>query len=80
VVPAGYFLKSPGQVAPCPKGEYKSGTGTVANCTRCATGVSTENEGSDGEDKCVLVLPGYYPSEFTTNIVKATKKCPQKYW
>jgi hypothetical protein len=31
VVPPGYFLKSPGQVAPCPQGEWKSGPGTAAN-------------------------------------------------
>ena len=35
LVPAGYYLKAPGQVAPCPQGEYKEGLGTAANCTKC---------------------------------------------
>jgi hypothetical protein len=33
VVPAGYYLKTPGQVAPCPVGEWKAGVGASGNCT-----------------------------------------------
>jgi hypothetical protein len=81
VVPAGSFLKGPGQVAACPKGEYRAASGDVVGvCTKCATGVTTENDGSTSEAACVVVLPSYYPFTYTDNIVKATKKCPQKYW
>jgi hypothetical protein len=52
VVPAGYFLKGPGQVAPCPKGEWKSGTATEGNCTRCAQGVTTEAMAAISEASC----------------------------
>lgn len=80
VVPAGYFLKSPGQVAPCPKGEYKAGTAAAAACTPCAGGVTTAGEASTSEAACVVVLPSFYPYNIIDSIVKATKKCPQKYW
>lgn len=52
MVPAGYYLKAPGQAAPCPKGEWKSGTGSNGNCTKCAYGVTTEFEASVSEDNC----------------------------
>ena len=34
VVPAGYYLKAPGMVAPCPMGEWKAGAGLPGNCTK----------------------------------------------
>lgn len=52
VVPAGYYLKAPGQVAPCPRGEWKSGVGPSGNCTKCAFGVTTKNEASTAESEC----------------------------
>ena len=52
VVPAGYYLKSPGQAAPCPKGEWKSGVGADGNCTKCAFGVTTESVASTSELNC----------------------------
>jgi hypothetical protein len=41
VIPAGYYLKAPGQVAACPMGEWKGGVGGAANCSRCPFGVTT---------------------------------------
>lgn len=77
VVPEGYFLRGPGQVAACPKGEYKAGTSTTATCTKCAVGVTTESEGSNAEADCKVLLPGVYASVVEDGIIKTTKKCPQ---
>lgn len=52
VVPAGYYLKGPGQVAPCPKGEYKADLNPNGNCSKCAFGVTTSAEGSISVDNC----------------------------
>lgn len=52
VVPAGFYLKAPGQVAPCPRGEYKPDQGINANCTKCADGVMTPAEGATSADNC----------------------------
>jgi len=52
VVPAGYYLKAPGQVAPCPQGEWKAGIGPSANCTKCEFGVTTPHEASTSESEC----------------------------
>jgi hypothetical protein len=80
-VPKGYYLKGPGQVAPCPKGEYKDTTGAAASCTKCVAGVTTEAEASIAETACKVLLPTFYAATLSTdNIVKATKKCPQKYF
>jgi len=80
VVPEGYYLKGPGQVAPCPKGEYKAGFEALPSCTKCAAGVSTKTEASTSEAACTEVLPTFYPETITDNIVKSTQKCPQKYY
>jgi hypothetical protein len=81
-VPPGYYLKAPGQVAPCPKGEYKEGIGASGNCTKCAFGVTTSLEGSISVDNCTIVVPGYYAAAVTANgIVTRTSACPQSfYW
>lgn len=52
VVPPGYYLKSPGQVAPCPQGEWKADIGASANCTKCAAGVTTPQVASTSEAEC----------------------------
>ena len=80
IVPAGYYLKGPGQVAPCPKGEYKKDTGAAASCSKCAAGVTTLKEASTDETACNILLPTFYAFELTAGIVKSTKKCPQKYY
>lgn len=61
IVPAGYYLKAPGQVAPCPQGEYKEGLGTAANCTKCAFGVTTPTEAAVHRNSCSseCVLPTF---------------------
>ena len=59
VIPAGMYLKAPGQVAPCPRGEWKEGVGINGNCTKCSWGVTTAKEGStspdDGKGKAGLM-------------------------
>lgn len=80
VVPPGYYLKAPGQVAPCPQGEYKEGIGMDANCTQCAFGVTTPSEASVSERNCSIIQPGYYPSVMVNGSVKAVAPCPQGYW
>ena len=80
VVPAGYYLKAPGQIAPCPKGEYKSGVGTNGNCTKCAFGVTTTAEASISVDNCTIVVAGYYALRMSSGIVTATVACPQGYY
>jgi hypothetical protein len=77
VVPAGYYLKGPGQIAPCPKGEWKSGTGTNGNCTKCAFGVTTSAEASISIDNCTIVVQGYYAAAVSNGIVTSTLACPQ---
>jgi len=52
VVPAGYYLKGPGQAVPCPKGEWKEGVGLQGNCTKCPVGVTTASEGSTSLNAC----------------------------
>jgi hypothetical protein len=65
----GYYLKGPGQVAPCPKGGAESGYDAVAACSKCAEGVTTLAEASTNQAACVSVLPTYYPSSIQTLVV-----------
>jgi len=58
VIPPGYYLKGPGQVAPCPQGEFKSGTGSDANCGKCAIGVTTLTAASTSVKFCAGMPPG----------------------
>lgn len=58
-VPPGYFMKSPGQIAPCDQGSYQplalsadqAGAGA---CTPCPEGVTTKDHASTvvGDCKC----------------------------
>jgi hypothetical protein len=78
VVPAGFYLKSPGVAAPCPKGEYKVGLASDGACVKCAPGVSTAAIAATGPRECKLVTPGYYPSAFNGDgSVNTTTICPQ---
>ena len=52
VVPPGYYLKAPGQVAACPQGEYKSGTLAAGNCNKCAVGVTTAGVAATAASSC----------------------------
>lgn len=52
VVPAGYYLKTPGQVAPCPTDEFKSGVSANGSCTACPKGATTPKEGATSEAEC----------------------------
>ena len=81
MVPEGYYLKGPGQVAPCPKGEYKVGFEALPSCTKCAAGVTTPGEASISAAACNLLLPTFYAATIDgSGIITATKKCPQKYY
>lgn len=80
MVPEGYYLKGPGQVAPCPKGEYKSGFAPAPSCDKCANGVSTVSEASISVKNCTEVLPTFYPADITNGVVTLTQKCPQKFY
>jgi len=51
-VSEGYFLKGPGQVAPCPKGEYKSGFSAASTCDKCPTGTTTLQQASKSAADC----------------------------
>lgn len=51
-VPPGYFLKAPGQAAPCGQGTYKTSTVPSVLCTACPSGTTTEREGSPSADAC----------------------------
>lgn len=80
VVPEGFYVKGPGQVAPCPFGEYKQGFAAAPSCTKCAKGVSTTNVGSTSEAACAVVMPSFYPASVQGGIVKSTLQCPQSYY
>ena len=80
MVPAGYYLKAPGQVAPCPKGEYKAAFGPNGNCTKCAFGVTTAREGSTSVDNCTILMPGYNAGAMNGAIVTRTVICPQGWY
>ena len=81
MVPEGYYLKGPGQVAPCPKGEWKSGFEALPSCTKCAAGVTTPGEASTSAAACNLLLPTFYAYAIDgTGIITQTYKCPQKYY
>jgi hypothetical protein len=55
VVPEGFYLKGPGQVAPCVRGTFKSGFLPAAECTPCGRGVLTPREGSTSAANCTGV-------------------------
>jgi hypothetical protein len=79
VVPEGYFLKAPGQVAPCPKGEYKSGFAEAPSCDKCAAGVTTQGVASSHKDNCTILLRSYYADSMDGTAVNSTRKCPQSF-
>jgi hypothetical protein len=73
---------STGIARPCPRGTYKSTTGSGVNgtCTRCAEGVTTPAEGSTSAADCSLVAAGLYAAAMTGPVVTATRRCPQRMW
>jgi hypothetical protein len=79
VVPEGYYLKAPGQVAPCPKGEYKSGFAEAAACAKCASGATTQGVASTHKDNCTILLRSYYADTLDGAAVNSTRKCPQSF-
>jgi hypothetical protein len=79
VVPEGYYLKAPGQVAPCPKGEYKSGFTEAASCTKCAAGSTTRAVASIHKDNCTVLLRSYYAASMDGVAINSTRKCPQSF-
>lgn len=81
-VPAGYYLKGPGEVAPCPMGEYQAGNDPVAQCTKCAAGVTTAAENSTSRAECKVLLPTFFAKTIDggDNAITETQKCPQKFY
>lgn len=77
VVPAGYYLKAPGQVAACPQGEYKSGTGMATSCTKCPDGVTTAGPASTDATACTQLLAGWFATAATGSQVTAAQLCTQ---
>lgn len=65
LVPKGYFVRAPGQIAPCPRGEYKDTLTAVATCTPCGTGVTTVSEGSTANTDCKVLLPKYWAPSYS---------------
>lgn len=81
VIPAGYYLKDPGQVAPCPVGEYKADTGETNHCTRCVEGVTTESYASTSPTDCKRLLPSYVAvSGFAGGAITFAAKCPYNHY
>jgi hypothetical protein len=81
VVPAGFYLKSPGVAVPCPQGEFKVGVGSDGACTKCGPGVSTAAEAATSPRECKVVTPGYYASRFNSDgSVNTTSICPQSFY
>lgn len=85
-VPPGYFLKSPGQVAPCDQGSYQpkylgQTDAAVGSCTPCPEGVTTADKGSKLQSDCKNLKPGYVATliEVNKGITEATL-CPQGFF
>lgn len=81
VVPAGSYLKSPGQVALCPKGEYReSGTTDMTKCIPCAQGVTTTDINSTLATDCKVLEKGYYAETMGTGTqITLARLCPMGY-
>lgn len=74
---AGYYLRTPGVAALCPKGEYAPGRNLATRCTRCPDGVTTPTEGAESVLNCTVLLPGYQATANTGSLVNATQPCSQ---
>jgi hypothetical protein len=74
----GFYLRGPGEVAPCPKGEYQATNTTVGQCTKCEPGVTTQYEQSVSNTDCNQLLPSYYAKTIFGGEIRVTAKCPQK--
>ncbi len=85
LVPAGYFLKSPGQIAPCDQGSYQpkylgQAAATVGVCTACAEGVTTADKGSNVTTECKWLKPGYFAKTITDGVITEAVLCPQGWY
>lgn len=82
VVPAGYYLKTPGQVAPCPRGEYRTADDpTITSCDKCnVDGVTTADVGSALAADCNVLEAGWYATGLTGSQVTGAALCPQKFY
>lgn len=80
-VPEGYYLQGPGQVAPCPRGEYSNGPYVAGSstCTKCAVGVTTPDVASTSEANCTVLWHSYYAASIENGIIKSATKCPQSF-
>lgn len=71
----GYYLKSPGMAAACPKGYYYAGGALASSCTACAAGVTTAGPGSGSANDCNLLEPGFQASGKDGVRITATAAC-----
>ncbi|WIA10380.1 hypothetical protein OEZ85_010572 [Tetradesmus obliquus] len=85
-VPAGYFMKSPGQIAPCDQGSYQDkyltvDQASVGSCKACPEGVTTKDKGSTLKADCKKLKPGYVADTIVTDegITEAVL-CPQGWY
>lgn len=79
VVPEGYYLKMPGQVAPCLRAEYKSGFAEAPSCTKCVNGATTLDVASVSEANCSVLLRSSYAVAMDGSAIKSTRVCPQRF-
>lgn len=82
----GYYLRSPGVAALCPKGEFNGGSNLVSSCTKCpdsgaeGDGVTTVAEGSTSASDCIVLLESYEAVTQTSGVITETKKCQQDFY
>ncbi len=59
VAPAGSYLdKGIGKL--CQRGTYSTALNSASSCTPCPDGITTEAEGSDNSNLCILAAKGHY--------------------
>uniref|UniRef100_A0A383VXC6 Tyrosine-protein kinase ephrin type A/B receptor-like domain-containing protein n=1 Tax=Tetradesmus obliquus TaxID=3088 RepID=A0A383VXC6_TETOB len=85
MVPKGYFLKSPGQIAPCDQGSYQdkdlaAQQASVGSCIPCQEGVTTKDKGSTAASDCNRIKPGYVATAVTDGAITTAVLCPQGYY
>jgi hypothetical protein len=81
VLKDGYFLEYMGHPTPCPKGEYKTGTGAVVSCTKCPEGVTTPSEASISSANCSVLVPSHYATQIAPNGgITSASPCVQKFY
>lgn len=79
-MPEGSFINTPGQIATCPKGTYKDGTGLETRCKICGAGITTAAEGATSRNDCKVLVPKYMAIELESGYILRTRLCPQNFY